>query len=197
MGGEGRARSSAHVPVALSPCPTSSFLCSLSPCPLSSIPYPHSCAPCPYSQVPRSLVLSLCPLSPCPLFLCFSFPHPRVSHSHVPVSPVPWQVVNAVNCSLFSAMREGFKALKPLWPLFRVPCPTSPFLCPCPSVPSLSSVSRSCPRQVVNAVNCSLFSAVREDFKALKPLLWDAVDEEICLAECDIYRYWGGFWPFL
>ncbi|NXL98830.1 MAF1 polymerase, partial [Tyrannus savana] len=41
---------------------------------------------------------------------------------------------------------------------------------------------------VVNAVNCSLFSAVREDFKALKPLLWDAVDEEICLAECDIYR---------
>ncbi|NWU03188.1 MAF1 polymerase, partial [Urocynchramus pylzowi] len=40
---------------------------------------------------------------------------------------------------------------------------------------------------VVNAVNCSLFSAVREDFKALKPLLWDAVDEEICLAECDIY----------
>ncbi|NWQ84409.1 MAF1 polymerase, partial [Columbina picui] len=40
---------------------------------------------------------------------------------------------------------------------------------------------------VVNAVNCSLFSAVREDFKALKPLLWDAVDEEICLSECDIY----------
>uniref|UniRef100_A0A8C3MDB9 Repressor of RNA polymerase III transcription MAF1 homolog n=1 Tax=Geospiza parvula TaxID=87175 RepID=A0A8C3MDB9_GEOPR len=46
---------------------------------------------------------------------------------------------------------------------------------------------------VVNAVNCSLFSAVREDFKALKPLLWDAVDEEICLAECDIYRC-GGTW---
>uniref|UniRef100_A0A8D2ALI5 Repressor of RNA polymerase III transcription MAF1 homolog n=1 Tax=Sciurus vulgaris TaxID=55149 RepID=A0A8D2ALI5_SCIVU len=42
---------------------------------------------------------------------------------------------------------------------------------------------------VVNAVNCSLFSAVREDFKALKPQLWDAVDEEICLAECDIYSY--------
>ncbi|XP_039235180.1 repressor of RNA polymerase III transcription MAF1 homolog, partial [Pipra filicauda] len=42
---------------------------------------------------------------------------------------------------------------------------------------------------VVNSVNCSLFSAVREDFKALKPLLWDAVDEEICLSECDIYRY--------
>uniref|UniRef100_A0A671FWZ2 Repressor of RNA polymerase III transcription MAF1 n=1 Tax=Rhinolophus ferrumequinum TaxID=59479 RepID=A0A671FWZ2_RHIFE len=45
---------------------------------------------------------------------------------------------------------------------------------------------------VVNAVNCSLFSAVREDFKALKPQLWNAVDEEICLAECDIYR-WAGF----
>lgn len=42
---------------------------------------------------------------------------------------------------------------------------------------------------MVNAVNCSLFSAVREDFKALKPQLWNAVDEEICLAECDIYRW--------
>nr|KAF6276916.1 MAF1-like protein, negative regulator of RNA polymerase III [Pipistrellus kuhlii] len=42
---------------------------------------------------------------------------------------------------------------------------------------------------VVNAVNCSLFSAVREDFRALKPQLWNAVDEEICLAECDIYSY--------
>ncbi|XP_009319213.1 PREDICTED: repressor of RNA polymerase III transcription MAF1 homolog, partial [Pygoscelis adeliae] len=40
---------------------------------------------------------------------------------------------------------------------------------------------------VVNAGNCSLFSAVREDFNALKPHLWDAVDEEICLSECDIY----------
>ncbi|XP_010022004.1 PREDICTED: repressor of RNA polymerase III transcription MAF1 homolog, partial [Nestor notabilis] len=39
------------------------------------------------------------------------------------------------------------------------------------------------------AVNCSLFSAVREDFNALKPHLWDAVDEEICLSECDIYSY--------
>lgn len=44
---------------------------------------------------------------------------------------------------------------------------------------------------MVNAVNCSLFSAVREDFEALKPKLWNAVDEEICLAECDIYR-WAG-----
>ncbi|XP_017596710.1 PREDICTED: repressor of RNA polymerase III transcription MAF1 homolog isoform X2 [Corvus brachyrhynchos] len=31
--------------------------------------------------------------------------------------------------------------------------------------------------------------SLRWDFKALKPLLWNAVDEEICLAECDIYRY--------
>ena len=42
---------------------------------------------------------------------------------------------------------------------------------------------------MINAVNCSLFSAVREDFNALKPHLWDAVDEEICLSECDIYSY--------
>lgn len=46
---------------------------------------------------------------------------------------------------------------------------------------------------MVNAVNCSLFSAVREDFKALKPQLWNAVDEEICLAECDIYRWANTF----
>lgn len=38
-------------------------------------------------------------------------------------------------------------------------------------------------------MNCSLFSAVREDFTALKPHLWDAVDQEICLSECDIYRW--------
>uniref|UniRef100_F6RTY5 Repressor of RNA polymerase III transcription MAF1 homolog n=1 Tax=Bos taurus TaxID=9913 RepID=F6RTY5_BOVIN len=55
---------------------------------------------------------------------------------------------------------------------------------------------------VVNAVNCSLFSAVREDFKALKPQLWNAVDEEICLAECDIYRlglrpFWGRWQPLV
>ena len=54
-----------------------------------------------------------------------------------------------------------------------------------PSAP-LTGPARSL--EVVNAVNCSLFSAVREDFNALKPHLWDAVDEEICLSECDIYR---------
>uniref|UniRef100_A0A8C5XNS9 Repressor of RNA polymerase III transcription MAF1 homolog n=1 Tax=Microcebus murinus TaxID=30608 RepID=A0A8C5XNS9_MICMU len=40
---------------------------------------------------------------------------------------------------------------------------------------------------LASAVNGSLFSAVREDFRALKPQLWSAVDEEICLADCDIY----------
>ncbi|XP_075704682.1 repressor of RNA polymerase III transcription MAF1 homolog, partial [Rhinoderma darwinii] len=42
---------------------------------------------------------------------------------------------------------------------------------------------------VVNAVNSSLVSALGEDFTSLKPDLWDAVDEEICLSECDIYSY--------
>ncbi|KAG8536619.1 hypothetical protein GDO81_025992 [Engystomops pustulosus] len=41
---------------------------------------------------------------------------------------------------------------------------------------------------VVNAVNSSLVSALGEDFSSLKSNLWDAVDEEICLSECDIYR---------
>ncbi|XP_018430882.1 PREDICTED: repressor of RNA polymerase III transcription MAF1 homolog [Nanorana parkeri] len=41
---------------------------------------------------------------------------------------------------------------------------------------------------VVNAVNSSLVSALGEEFTALKPDLWDAVDEEINLSECDIYR---------
>lgn len=42
---------------------------------------------------------------------------------------------------------------------------------------------------VVNAVNCSLCSAVGEEFNTLKPHLWNAVDEEIGLSECDIYSY--------
>ncbi|XP_055520896.1 repressor of RNA polymerase III transcription MAF1 homolog isoform X2 [Leucoraja erinacea] len=42
---------------------------------------------------------------------------------------------------------------------------------------------------VVNAVNTSLVSAVGEEFNTLKPQLWDAVDEEISLSECDIYSY--------
>ncbi|XP_042201293.1 repressor of RNA polymerase III transcription MAF1 homolog isoform X1 [Callorhinchus milii] len=42
---------------------------------------------------------------------------------------------------------------------------------------------------VVNAVNSSLFSAIGEEFNTLKPQLWNAVDEQICLSECDIYSY--------
>ncbi|XP_041103292.1 repressor of RNA polymerase III transcription MAF1 homolog [Polyodon spathula] len=42
---------------------------------------------------------------------------------------------------------------------------------------------------VVNAVNSSLFSAVGEEFNNLKPELWNALDQEICLQECDIYSY--------
>lgn len=45
-----------------------------------------------------------------------------------------------------------------------------------------------CRPQVVNAVNSSLVSALGEEFSSLKPDLWVAVDEEICLSECDIYR---------
>ncbi|KAE8600067.1 hypothetical protein XENTR_v10017458 [Xenopus tropicalis] len=42
---------------------------------------------------------------------------------------------------------------------------------------------------VVNAVNSSLVSALGDDFTPLRPKLWDAVDEEINLLECDIYSY--------
>lgn len=35
----------------------------------------------------------------------------------------------------------------------------------------------------------SLFSVVREDVNARKPKLWNAVDKEICLAECDTDSY--------
>ncbi|XP_057894933.1 repressor of RNA polymerase III transcription MAF1 homolog isoform X2 [Melospiza georgiana] len=59
-------------------------------------------------------------------------------------------VVNAVNCSLFLAMREDF-----------IPVPMSPVPIPCPLSPVPYLLS---PLQVVNAVSCSLFSAVREDF---------------------------------
>ncbi|XP_063306970.1 repressor of RNA polymerase III transcription MAF1 homolog [Pelobates fuscus] len=42
---------------------------------------------------------------------------------------------------------------------------------------------------VANAVNSSLVSALGEHFTSLKSSLWDAVDEEINLLECDIYSY--------
>lgn len=42
--------------------------------------------------------------------------------------------------------------------------------------------------QVANAVNGSLFSAVGEEFNSLGPELWNAIDQEINLQGCDIYR---------
>lgn len=42
--------------------------------------------------------------------------------------------------------------------------------------------------QVANAVNSSLFSAVGEEFNSLGPELWNAIDQEINLQGCDIYR---------
>ncbi|AWP20541.1 Repressor of RNA polymerase III transcription MAF1 isoform 2 [Scophthalmus maximus] len=42
---------------------------------------------------------------------------------------------------------------------------------------------------VANAVNSSLFSAVGEEFNALGPELWNAIDQEINLQSCDIYSY--------
>lgn len=42
--------------------------------------------------------------------------------------------------------------------------------------------------QVANAVNSSLFSAVGEEFNSLRPELWNAIDQEINLQSCDIYR---------
>uniref|UniRef100_A0AAQ6I861 Repressor of RNA polymerase III transcription MAF1 homolog n=1 Tax=Anabas testudineus TaxID=64144 RepID=A0AAQ6I861_ANATE len=42
---------------------------------------------------------------------------------------------------------------------------------------------------VANAVNGSLFSAVGEEFNSLGPELWNAIDQEINLQSCDIYRW--------
>lgn len=43
--------------------------------------------------------------------------------------------------------------------------------------------------QVCNAVNSSLSASAGEAYSRLQPLLWEAIDTEICLSECDIYRY--------
>lgn len=43
--------------------------------------------------------------------------------------------------------------------------------------------------QVFNAVNSSLSTAAGEAYSHLQPQLWEAIDNEISLAECDIYRY--------
>ncbi|KPP72086.1 repressor of RNA polymerase III transcription MAF1-like [Scleropages formosus] len=42
---------------------------------------------------------------------------------------------------------------------------------------------------VLNAVNSSLSSAAGGQFSRLQPQLWQAIDDEICLSECDIYSY--------
>lgn len=42
---------------------------------------------------------------------------------------------------------------------------------------------------VFNAVNSSLSAAAGEEFSRLQTHLWEAIDTEICLSECDIYSY--------
>ncbi|KAG5836346.1 repressor of RNA polymerase III transcription MAF1 homolog [Anguilla rostrata] len=42
---------------------------------------------------------------------------------------------------------------------------------------------------VFNAVNSSLSSAAGAEFSRMEPQLWQAIDDEICLSECDIYSY--------
>lgn len=42
---------------------------------------------------------------------------------------------------------------------------------------------------VFNAVNSSLSAAAGEVYSHLQPQLWEALDKEISLAECDIYSY--------
>uniref|UniRef100_A0A3B3T5F8 Repressor of RNA polymerase III transcription MAF1 n=1 Tax=Paramormyrops kingsleyae TaxID=1676925 RepID=A0A3B3T5F8_9TELE len=49
--------------------------------------------------------------------------------------------------------------------------------------------SSYCKVNVLNAVNSSLSSAAGGEFSRLQPQLWQAVDDEICLSECDIYSY--------
>lgn len=50
-----------------------------------------------------------------------------------------------------------------------------------------------CFSQVANAVNSSLYSSVGEEFNTLGPELWNAIDQEINLQSCDIYRCVCGF----
>lgn len=45
-----------------------------------------------------------------------------------------------------------------------------------------------CVLQVADSVNSSLYSAVGEQFNTLGPELWNAIDQEINLQSCDIYR---------
>lgn len=41
----------------------------------------------------------------------------------------------------------------------------------------------------MNSVNSNLSAAIAEQFRALQQALWSAINEEIQLAECDIYSY--------
>jgi len=42
---------------------------------------------------------------------------------------------------------------------------------------------------VVNNVNTNLSTSLGEEFVELSPRLWKAIDDEICLQECQIYSY--------
>lgn len=42
---------------------------------------------------------------------------------------------------------------------------------------------------VVNNVNSNLSTYLGEDFAKLSPSLWKAIDDEICLRDCQIYSY--------
>lgn len=42
---------------------------------------------------------------------------------------------------------------------------------------------------VVNNINSNLSTSMGEDFVKLSPKLWKAIDDEICLQDCDIYSY--------
>ncbi|KAK9888378.1 hypothetical protein WA026_000629 [Henosepilachna vigintioctopunctata] len=42
---------------------------------------------------------------------------------------------------------------------------------------------------VANAIDTQLIATAGEQYRALGPALWSALDDEICLAECDIYSY--------
>ena len=42
---------------------------------------------------------------------------------------------------------------------------------------------------VMNALDSQLFAMTGDSFGALRTQLWNTIDEEISLADCDIYRY--------
>ncbi|KAL3282861.1 hypothetical protein HHI36_006021 [Cryptolaemus montrouzieri] len=42
---------------------------------------------------------------------------------------------------------------------------------------------------VANAIDTQLIATAGEQYRALGPALWIALEDEICLAECDIYSY--------